>query len=73
MKSVVKNQLFNTGLFKSIMEKHEKKPTEGEKGKDKVGDKGKDKTKPFDRGNDKRKENPNSQSSFIQVFWDESL
>ena len=63
MKSVVKNQLFNTGLFKSIMEKHEKKPTEGEKGKDKVGDKGKDKTKPFDRGNDKRKENPNSQSS----------
>jgi len=62
MKSVVKNQLFNTGLFKSIMEKNEKKHTEGEKGKDKGGDKGKDKTKPFDRGNDKRKENPNSQS-----------
>ena len=63
MKNVVKNQLFNTGLFKSIMEKNEKKHTEGEKGKDKGGDKGKDKTKPFDRGNDKRKENPNSQSS----------
>jgi hypothetical protein len=63
MLSVVKNKIFNTGLFKTIMEKIEKKPTEGEKGKDKGGDKGKDKTKPFERGNDKRKENPNSQSS----------
>ena len=45
MKSVVSNKIFNTGLFKSIMEKHEKKPTEGKKGKDKGGDKGKDKRK----------------------------
>ena len=35
----------------------------GEKGKEKTGEKGKDKTIPFDRCNDKRNENPNSQSS----------
>jgi hypothetical protein len=58
MKTVVSNKMFNQGLFKSVLERHgndQKKPTEGDKGKDKV--------KSFDRGNDKRKENPNSQSS----------
>ncbi len=38
MDSVVKNLIFNEGLFKGIVEKHgsdQKKPPEGEKGKDK--------------------------------------
>ena len=51
MESVVKNLIFNEGLFKGIVERHgsdQKKPPEGEKGKDK--------TKSLDRGHDKRKE-----------------
>ncbi len=58
MKTVVSNKMFNQGLFKTVLERHgndQKKPTEGDKGKDNV--------KSFDRGNDRRKENPNSQSS----------
>ncbi len=58
MKSVVSNQLFNKSLFKGIVERHgsdQKKPPEGEKGKDK--------TKSLDRGHEKRKKNPNPQSS----------
>ena len=58
MKSVIKNQLFNAGLFKTILERHgseQKKPPEGEKGKDG--------TKSIERGNDKRKGTSDTQSS----------
>ena len=39
MESVVKNLMFNEGLFKGIVERHgsdQKKPPEGEKGRDKT-------------------------------------